>query len=179
MRFNRMLAITLALLPLSALAASGDGIHALRQEIAALQADRALNLTADQARTLLPILQGAAADAQSRRAATKSALTAALTQARDDLRAGGAISPATQQALVAARKDAWSGMQQQNQLLRQQVTQVLTPEQVQALRQARFGMGPAWSNSQKGKGRGAAHRMASMRTLTSDAFLALLQARAA
>jgi hypothetical protein len=70
-------------------------------------------------------------------------------------------------------------MQQQNQLLRQQVTQVLTPEQVQALRQARFGMGPAWSNSQKGKGRGAAHRMASMRTLTSDAFLALLQARAA
>jgi hypothetical protein len=179
MRSNRMMVVTLALLPLSAVAAPAGDVRGIRQEIAALQIDRAMNLSQDQARALLPFLQGAATDADTRLSASRAQLVAALAQARDELRAGGAVTDATRQALAAARKDAWSGMRQQGQALRQQVMQILTPEQVQALRQAHLGIGPAAGQAMNGKAHGAGRRLLFMRTLTSDAFLALLQARAA
>jgi hypothetical protein len=179
MRPNRMMVMTLALLPVSAFATPAGDVRAIRQEIAALQIDRAMNLSQNQARALLPVLQGAATDADTRLSASRATLVAALTQARDELRAGGAVTDATHQALAAAQKEGWSGMRQQGQALRQQVMQILTPEQVQALRQAQLGIGPAAGGPVKGKAHGAGRRLLFMGTFTSDAFLALLQARAA
>src|SRR5512137_3202431 len=82
-------------------------VAALRAEIAALQIDRALALTPDQARALLPVLRQAAAQVQAFRAKVESpdpALVAALTRARDELRAGGAVSEGTEKAMRDARQ---------------------------------------------------------------------------
>ncbi len=178
MRTYRVLALLMALLPFSAIADPGSDVRAVRQEIAATRIDRALDLSQDQARSLLPILQSAKADLATRRAAAQTTLLAALTQARDEMKASGVVSDTTRQALAAARKTAWSGMRQEAQVLRQQVMQILTPAQVQALQQ-----GHAGAEQQGGRGAwraGPRHgKQFVVRALTSDAFLALLQARAA
>jgi Skp family chaperone for outer membrane proteins len=109
--FNR--AVVAAVLLAAALSASArpfappPEVVALRTEIAALELDRALALTPEQARSLLPLLQKGAAEAQSLRARLEQAdpaLLAALTRARDELRAGGPVSDASRQAIAAARK---------------------------------------------------------------------------
>ena len=174
----------LALAPAAgALAAnSADDVRALRTEVAALQLDRALNLTRDQAQALLPVLQNASAQAKARRAqveASRPALAAALSQAVADLKSTGSISPATQQALAAARGTGFATARADMKVLRAQVEQILTPQQVQALKSA-----PLWAKSAPDAGvpaakagHGPGRRFAVLRTLTSDPFVALVQAR--
>jgi hypothetical protein len=143
-------------------------VVALRTEIAALELDRALALTPEQARSLLPLLQKGAAEAQSLRARLERAdpaLLAALTRARDELRAGGPVSDASRQAIAAARKGEFGEARGAFQDLRKQALAILTPAQVEALRTVRLGRDPG-------------RRLAMARVLTSDAFLALVQDRA-
>jgi hypothetical protein len=164
-------------------------VAALREEIAALQVDRALALTPEQARAILPVLQQAAAQVQAGRAraeAAQPALVAALTKARDELRAGGAIAPETEQAIRQARGAAWQGAKGEGQAIRKQVLAILTPAQVQALQSVRLGAGPGpgmpgpaqGEPGAAGKGRGFLHRLVLVGVLTSDPFLSLVSARA-
>jgi hypothetical protein len=176
-------------------AAPSPEVAALREEIGALQVDRALALTPEQARALLPILRKAAEGAKALRARIESpdpALVAALTRARDELRAGGEISDATRQAIRDAQRAGIAGRRGEFQSLRKEALAVLTPAQVQALRHVRLGAGPGFPTEPgfgpegdapaAGKGRGAVaggfRRLVIARILTSDAFLALLEARA-
>lgn len=168
-------------------------VAALREEIAALQVDRALALTPEQARVLLPVLQQAAAQVQAMRAraeAAQPALVAALTKARDELRAGGAITPETEQAIRQARGAAWQGGRGEGQAIRKQVLAILTPAQLKALESVRLGAGPGRGpglpgagpqgepGQAAGKGRGFLRRLVLVGVLTSDPFLSLVSARA-
>ncbi len=166
-------------------------VAALREEIAALQVDRALALTPDQARALLPVLQQAAAQVQAMRAraeAARPALVAALTKARDELRAGGTITPETEQAIRQARGAAWQGARGEGQAIRKQVLAILTPAQLKALESVRLGAGPGPGQpgagpqgepgQAAGKGRGFLRRLVLVGVLTSDPFLSLVSARA-
>jgi hypothetical protein len=170
-------------------------VAALREEIGALQIDRALALTPEQARALLPILRKAADGAKALRARVETpdpALVAALTRARDELRAGGEISDATRQAIRDAQRSGMAGRREAFQGLRKEALAVLTPAQVQALRSVRLGAGPGFHGApglgpdgdapEGGRGPGAmaggVRRLALARVLTSDAFLGLLEARA-
>jgi hypothetical protein len=199
---TRIAAVALLLLLASpASAASGPfapspEVKALRLEIAALQLDRALALTPDQARALLPILQQAAGQVQAVRAraeAAQPALVAALTRARDELREGGAISPATQQAIREARGGVMAGAGREGKTLRQQALAILTPAQLQAMRTVKLGAGPGFPGAGSdhpaaprddqgapgaGPGRGALRRVVMLGVVTSDPFLALVAARA-
>jgi hypothetical protein len=176
-------------------AAPSPEVGALREEIGALQVDRALALTPEQARALLPILRKAADGAKALRARIESpdpALVAALTRARDELRAGGEITDATRQAIRDAQRAGMAGRRDEFQGLRKEALAVLTPAQVQALRNVRLGAGPGFPGApglgpeadapEGGRGRGAmaggVRRLVLARVLTSDAFLALLEARA-
>jgi Spy/CpxP family protein refolding chaperone len=188
---RKTLAFALALLPaFAALAAAPTDVRALRQEIAALELDHALQLSATQAKALLPVLQTASAQIQAfkaQRQAANPALVAALTQARDELRATGTVSDATRQAVKAARGDSFAGAHEQMQSLRQQIHAILTPEQIQALRTAHLGVGGPGAAPDAGPmaephrghgGHGFMKQMAVLHTLTSAPFLALVQARA-
>jgi hypothetical protein len=168
-------------------------VAALRGEIAALQVDRALALTPDQARALLPVLRQAATQVQAFRASIESpdpALVAALTRARDELRAGGAISDATLQALRDAHQARMGARRGEGQALRKQALAILTPSQLQALKTVRLGPGPGFSGQPGGPGgpggdeglpgagpaRGG-RRLILLGVLTSDPFLSLVEAR--
>jgi len=171
-------------------------VAALRTEIAALQVDRALALTQDQARALLPVLRQAAAQVQAFRARVESpdpALVAALTRARDELRAGGAISDATQQAIRDAHHAGMAARRGEGQALRKQALAILTPAQLQALKTVRLGPGPGpgfpggpgapgGPGGEEGSpGAGPARggrRLILLGVLTSDPFLSLVEARA-
>ncbi len=168
-------------------------VAALRGEIAALQVDRALSLSPEQARALLPVLRKAAAEVQSfrdRMAAPDPALVAALTRARDELRAGGAVTPATQDAIRQAFRARWKGDRGEARALRDQAFAILTPAQVASLRSVRLGVGagPApgagpddgapGAGPGRGPGRGMGRRLLLLGVLTSDPFLALVEARA-
>ena len=164
-------------------------VAALREEIAALQVDRALALTPDQARALLPVLRQAAVQVQAFRARVESpdpGLVAALTRARDELRAGGEISQPTRQAIREAREAGMAGRRGEGQGLRKQALAILTPKQVEALKSVRLGVGPGFPGDvDGGKGapdagprRGGGRRQLMLGVLTSDAFLALVEARA-
>lgn len=162
-------------------------VAALRAEIAALQVDRALALTPDQARALLPVLQQAATQVQaarSRAEASQPALVAALTKARDELRAGGTVAPETQQAIRQARGAAWEAARGEGQAIRKQVLAILTPAQVAALGSVRLGAAPGFPGKPGGDaaagrpGRGILRRMILVGVLTSDPFLSLVASRA-
>jgi hypothetical protein len=182
-------AILLAAAPASArpLTPSPE-VAALRSEIAALQVDRALALTPDQARALLPVLRQAASQVQAFRARIESpdpALVAALTRARDELRAGGAISEGTQKAIRDARQSVMAAGRGEGQVLRKQALAILTPAQIESMKSVRLGAGPMGAgpgmpDGAPGRGRGHSpwRRMVMARVVTSDAFLALVQARA-
>jgi len=150
-----------------------EEIVALRTEVAALELDRALALTPDQARTLLPLLQKGAADAKALRARMETAdpaLVSALTRARDELRAGSPVSESTRQAIAAARRAEFGGARGEFQALRKQAMAVLTPAQVEAMKTD--------GSPGRGRGHGPGRRMVMARVVTSDAFLALVQGRA-
>lgn len=164
-------------------------VAALREEIAALQVDRALALTPEQARALLPVLRQAAAQVQAFRTRVESpdpALVAALTRARDELRAGGTISEPTQQAIREARRAGMAGRRGDGQAIRKQALAILTPAQVEALKSVRLGAGPGFSPGPGGEdgapgagpGRGAGRRLVMLGVLTSNAFLSLVESRA-
>jgi hypothetical protein len=182
MRLKALLFVLGSLPGFAAFAAPDPTILALRQEIAALRIDHALNLTRDQAVALLPILRDAASQAKARRDAferAKPALVAALTQARDELRSSGSISDSTRQALSAAR-GSWKGDAPR---LRTQLGQILTPDQLAALRAMRPGAAQAQpgdgATGGRARGRhGLARRFLAYRALTSEPFLALVQSRA-
>jgi len=183
------------LLPLAALPARAatpqEEVRALRQEIAALQVDHALNLTPAQAGALLPLLEQGAAYAREARAVREAAtpsLVAALVRARDELRATGSVSDATRQALAAARGPG-AALRPELQALRARVKAILSPEQLQALRSAPLWIGPgpgaggamAGPGPGSGPGRGAhgpPRRGLVARVLVSDPFVALVRARA-
>jgi Tfp pilus assembly protein PilV len=183
---SRVVLVACALVPAGALAASTDQVHALRQEVAALQLDHALNLTQQQAQTLLPLLQDAQAKVQglkAQRASSQPALVAALTQAVADLKANGTISDATLQALKAARGGSPGALRQDMASFWQQAKQLLTADQLQALRSVKLGSHPTTSNAAgnstwRKEGHHLARHFRVMHTLLSDAFVALVQARA-
>jgi hypothetical protein len=166
-------------------------VAALRAEIAALQVDRALALTPDQARALLPVLRQAASQVQAFRARIESpdpALVAALTRARDELRAGGSISEGTEKAIRDARQSGMNARRGEGQALRKQALAILTPVQLQALKAVRLGPGPGFPGGPgglggdegspgAGPGRGV-RRLILLGALTSDAFLSLVESRA-
>jgi hypothetical protein len=189
-----LLAAALAIAPQARAAPAPEEVRALRQEIAALQVDRALNLTPAQARALLPLLQDAAARlkaARAQREAASPALVEALRRARDELRSTGSVSDATRKALAEARGPR-PFPREQLQGLRAQVRAILSPEQATALAAADLwiappggpdalggGAGHDRASGEEGKrGRGPMRRILVARTLVSDPFLALLQARA-
>lgn len=172
-----------AFLPAAALAATNPETQGLRQQIAALQIDHALNLSQQQAQAVLPLLQNAKAQVQAfeaQRAAAQPALDAALTQAVSDLKSTGTIAASTAKAVEAARPS----MQTLRQDLRstwQQVRQILTPAQLSALHSAQLGIprSDGDSGSHVRDHPGFARRFGMMRAVLSDSFLSLVQARAA
>ena len=170
------------ILPLAATAAPASDVQALRQQVAALQLDHALNLSAQQAQALLPLLQGAKAQVQAfqaQRTAAQPALATALSQAVNDLKSSGAVSAATAQAVSAARP-ANGALKESLRSFWQQARQVLTSDQLQALRTTPLGVAPVASAPADGPdGRaGPARRFHVMHVVLSDAFLSLVQARA-
>jgi hypothetical protein len=181
-----LLLLMMAVLPATVLAAASPEpqnpkLRSLREQVAALQLDHALNLSQQQARALLPVLQAAKAQIQAfqgQRAAAEPALTSALTQAVADLKATGAISPATAQAVNAARPSPQAlrdGLRQ----TWQQARQVLTADQLTALRGAQLGVprDDAAAGAPTGH-HGFARRFRVAHLVLSDAFIALAQARA-
>jgi Tfp pilus assembly protein PilX len=165
-----------AMLPLTTLAAPNVQVLALHQQVAALQLDHALNLTQQQAQALLPLLQNAKAKLQAQRSATEPALVTALAQAVSDLKATGTVSDATAQAYDAARVPP-GALRQDMRSLWQQARQILTPDQLQALKTAQLGI--PRSGSPSGRRHGFARRFRLMHTALSDPFIAAVQARAA
>ncbi len=190
MTFRSALAALLVLAATPALArplAPSPEIRALREEIAALELDRALALTPEQARTLLPVLREAATQVQAFRARIESpdpALVAALTRARDELRAGGAISEGTQAAIRDARRAGMAGKRGEGPALRKQALAILTPAQLEAMKTVQLGVGPGLGRGGgegspgAGPGRGGGRRLVMLGVLTSDPFLSLVEARA-
>jgi hypothetical protein len=191
-----LLVSTLLAAAIPALAAPApEEVRALREEIAALQVDRALNLTPTQARSLLPALQDASARWKAARAqdeGSNPALVAALRRARDELRASGSVSDAARQAVADARGPR-PHLREQLQGLRTQLQAVLSPEQMKALGSTPLWIGPPADPEAHGApaggmrglaagkgpgGRGPGRRLLVARTLVSDPFLVLVQARA-
>jgi hypothetical protein len=186
MMASQMMILACALVPAGTLAAPTSQVHALRQQVAALQLDQALNLTQQQAQALLPLLQTAQAQMQglkAQRAVSQPALVAALTQAVADLKAKGTVSASTVQAVRAARVASPQTLRQDIKSLWQQAKQVLTADQLEALQSVRLGIRPPTSNAGvEAAGRPRSHRLARRflvtRTLLSEPFVALVQARA-
>jgi hypothetical protein len=186
MRFPRTTVLACAMAPALALAAPTDHVHALRLEVAALQLDHALQLTPEQARTLLPLLrdaQGRMQALQAQRAAAIPAVEAALAQAVADLRASGTVAPSTVAAMQAARGTSARPERQELKALLAQARQVLTPAQVEAFKSTKLGIqafaptaGPAlaWQADGHRPGR----RFFLVQAVLSEPFLALVQARA-
>ena len=180
-----------ALLLLSASTASArpfapnPEVAALREEIAALQVDHALDLTQAQARALLPLLQQAATQVEAARARMEGpnpALVAALTQARDELRAGGSVSASTQKAIRDARRAAMPAGRGEAQAIRKQALAILTSAQVRALQSVKLGAGTGRGGPDADRGAGMGRgggmrRLVMLGVLTSPRFLSLLEAR--
>ena len=188
---SRILATAIALAPAIALAAPSSEIQSLRRQIAALQLDHALALTNQQAQALLPLVEEARAKVaavKSQAAASEPAVVAALTQAVADLKANGAVSASTVQALQAARPGSLSTLRQDLRSLWSQAKQILTPDQLSAVKTVNLGVGQGANASAQGTNTDAQggkmgprrfmRRMLVSRTLLSDEFFSLLQARA-
>ena len=72
------------------------------------------------------------------------ALVAALTRARDELRAGGPVSAETQAAIRDARRAGMASRRGEGPALRKQALAILTPAQLEALKSVRLGVGPGF-----------------------------------
>jgi len=180
--FRKMSTLVTLLLPLGAMAAPDSQLAMLRQQVVALQVDHALNLSPQQAKALLPLLESAKAEVAAYKAsltAAQPALAAALTQAVADLKANGQVSAATAQAVQQARP-APGTLHADLRSDWQQARQILTPDQIQALKATTLGIPPAASSAAgPGGHRGRfARRPRWMHAFLSDAFIALVQARA-
>ena len=180
--FRKMSTLVTLLLPLGAMAAPDSELSALRQQVVALQIDHAINLSQQQAKALLPLLESAKSEVEAYKAsfaAAQPALTAALTQAVADLKASGQVSGATVQAVQQARP-APGTLHADLRSDWQQARQILTPDQIQALKATTLGIPPAASSTaQPGSRHGHfARRFRLMHAVLSDAFIALVQARA-
>ncbi len=180
--YRRPLLLASLLLPLSAMAAPSSEVRTLQQQIAALQIDHALNLTQQQAQALLPLLQNAKGQIQAfqaRRTAAEPALVAALTQVVSDVKTTGAISDASAQAVNAARPSP-GALRDDMRSVWQQVRQILTPEQLQALKSTQLGVPRTGTSTaqQGGPGPRFGRRFRLVHTVLSDAFISLVQARA-
>jgi hypothetical protein len=181
---TRVVAVALALLPAVALAAPSAQAKALHQQIAALELDRTLNLTTQQAQVVLPKIQDMRAKVQSMKsqmASSEPARIAALTQAVADLKSSGAISDSTAAALKAARPTTLGTERQDLKSILQQIKAVLTPDQIQAVKTMRLGVAapvPGDAPMSGHRAGGMAKRMRMLHALLSDDFLALVQARA-
>jgi hypothetical protein len=201
---RRLLPLLLLVVPALAFAAPSAEEMALHQEIAALKLDRALNLSAQQAKALLPLLRQQAVVVQQMKTQheqAKPAVLAALTRARDELKSTGTVSAQTEQAI----RDAHGGMQGHGQFkqFHEQVKQILTPQQIESVKGLRLGamqhgpmmegggFGGGWGEGEreavaprpgmaagKGGGRHFGKGMFLHRVATSDAFIALVEARA-
>jgi hypothetical protein len=198
---RRLLPLSLLVVPALAFAGPSTEVMALHQEIAALKLDRALNLSAQQAKALLPLLKQQAAAVQqmkAQREQAKPAVLAALTRARDELKATGTVSAQTEQAI----RDAHGGMAGHGQFkqFREQVKQILTPQQIESAKGVKLGavahgpmmeggfgggFGGGWGEGEReevaarpGKGGHFGKAMFMHRVATSDAFIALVEARA-
>ena len=166
-------------------------VRALHEEIAALKLDHALNLTRDQARAMLPLLRARVADMEQMHQAreqARPALVAALTQARDELKANGVVSDQTEKALQAAHGSDFAQMREKGMQFHQQAKQILTPQQLEAVKALKLGPGHPMGGAPMGEGgfggasEGQPHPMMKGMFLhhlaTSPAFLALVEARA-
>jgi hypothetical protein len=179
LRMARWVVMVASALPLSAFAAPDPQLMALRQQVAALQVDHALNLTQQQAQAMLPLLQNAKAKVQAfqaQRQAAQPALIAGLTQAVTDLKSSGSISPATTAAVNTARptlSTTGAGLRS----TWQQAKQVLTTEQLQALSAVQLGV-PSDGTTPTPKRHGFQRQFQMMHVLVSDSFISLVQARA-
>ena len=193
MRSTPALAV-LSLLPTLALAAPAPPspqLEALREQVVALQVDRALGLSRQQAQALLPILQNARAQVQAfeaQRAAAEPAIKSALTQAVADLEANGVVSSSTVRAVNAARPSS-QALRASLRSSWTEVQKVISPAQLAAVRETPMGIsrdegaraepgapgaGGPGNHGRHGRGK---HGMF-MHVALSDAFLALVQARA-
>jgi hypothetical protein len=183
---SRIALLACALVPVAASAMPTDQVHALGQQIAALQLDHALALSKQQAQALLPLLQGARSQVgalRTQRQAAQPALVAALTQAVADLEANGAVSDSTVQAVQAARGSFPGTLRQDMTSFWQQAKQVLSADQLQTLKTVNLGIRPAVSTSTESRQGHRRHhhfgkRFRAMHTFLSDAFVSLVQARA-
>ncbi len=179
---TKLMILAGVMLPLTAMAAPDPQLLALRQQVAALQLDHALALTQQQAQALLPLLQDAKAQAtamRNQRAASEPALATALAQAVADLKSTGTVSDSTAQAVNAARGTPGT-LRQNLRSLWQQARQILTPDQLQALKTVRLGIaGPASSAAGPRPSHRGFMRFRLAHVALSDAFIALVQARGA
>ena len=184
---SRMVILICALVPQVALAAPTNPVRALRQEVAALQLDHALNLSQSQAQALLPLLQGVRTQIEAlkaQRASSEPATVAALTQAVADLKANGTVSASTTQALQAVRGGTPGAFRQDVKAFWRQAKPVFTADQLQALRTTKLGVGQPTASASDGTSGGSQagkhfhRRFRVMHTLLSQAFLSLVQARA-
>lgn len=183
---TRLAVLACLLVPSISLAASTDAdpLHSLRQQVAALQLDHALNLTQAQAKALLPLLQDAQSKVKAAKAqwtASQPAMVAAFTQAVADLKANGAVSDATLQAAQAARGTGAGTLRQDMKAIWQQAKQILSADQVQTLKTVKLGLGrpaPAADAGKPAGGHGPGRRFHLMHAFLSDSFVSLVQARA-
>jgi len=179
--FRKVWIIASLIVPFGAMAAPNSQLAQLRQQVAALQIYHALNLTQQQAQSLLPLLQNAQSQIQAfkaERVAAEPALTAALTQAVTDLQTTGSISATTAQAVNAARP-SFASLRAELKSTWQQARQILTQEQIQALKAVQLGVPPPTSTTPAQPRRaGFAHRFRVMHAVLSNAFISLVQAQA-
>jgi len=190
MSISKALILAGLLVPTATLAAPADPLRDLRMEVAALQIDHALELTPQQAQAMLPILREARARAdalKARREAALPAVEAALRQAIADLKASGTVSPATVQAMKAARGAAAGAARDEFKSFFQQTRAILTPAQAKAMKTLELGIAVDPTDPPDGApGAGQAEagprpgmRFLKLVAVISEPFLALVQARAA
>ncbi len=172
------IALSLLLLPTAASAAENDPeVAALKREISALKIDKALDLTPEQARQILPLLKEARARAEQFKAdleKKRPAIVAALKKARDEMKQQGEISASTLKEGAALRQRPTRGDDGK------EIGKLLTQRQKDAL--ASLELAPLDSEeSDKNARRARARFNAFARSMTtiSDEFIALVQARAA
>gem|GEM_PF-1421462 len=112
-------------------------IRALRQEIAALKLDKALNLTAEQAKTIQGIREKALkrkAEIESEKKKREPNLIKAMTAVRDELKKTGTVSPEAERNLRLARGEIdFRELEKEFGALLAEVMGVLTDEQRAAL----------------------------------------------
>ncbi|MGC4122549.1 MAG: hypothetical protein QM765_49835 [Myxococcales bacterium] len=189
------LLLALALVPALALAQSktlSPEVRKLRNEIAALKLDRAMNLTKDQARQLLPLLRETAAVRDQLRAEQEKRepeIVKALAAVREDLVKTGVVSEANRKNLEQARGEvAMNDLRARMRSISEKMRTLLNPEQkarlsaydhhpVDEVREFEGGFGEADRPAKAGAGRGSKLKKI-LKVAASPEFIALVEARA-